>query len=173
MPKTLKTKTGGKTIKINVRKPAAEKLLDAQALPKKSARISRVVAISAAVGFILGGWLLAYLFFSKNPATPDFTPEIIVPEDEESLAEPIPEPQAAPVPTPTPPAVEIQQVLILDTPLGYLNVREGPGTNFAKIGQVNPGETYELVSEDATAWYQIRLDASRTGWVTKKHAEVK
>lgn len=74
----------------------------------------------------------------------------------------------------TTPSVKLQEVEILETPTGYLNVRKGPGTNFEKIAQVKPGESYSLVSEDETAgWYEIKLSDSSTGWVTKQYAKIK
>src|SRR3989338_1390581 len=64
---------------------------------------------------------------------------------------------------PPPPAVTFQQVLILDPPTGFLNVRAGAGTNFAKVGEVSPGEVYDLVSENTAngGWYQIKLEIGR------------
>jgi len=58
---------------------------------------------------------------------------------------------------------ELGKVLIDQTSLGYLNVREGPGTNYAKIGQAISGEEYVLL-EEKDSWYRIRLDESTVGW---------
>ena len=98
-------------------------------------------------------------------------PEIIVPNDTPTTSADTPAASESPK---SEPEVVKSTVTVLDTPTGYLNVRGGPGTNFEKIGQINPGETYELVTADQDkGWYQIKLDEARNGWVTKQYAEIK
>ena len=67
-------------------------------------------------------------------------------------------------PTPTVPTV-----LILNTQLGYLNVRESSSVSSAKIGQVNPGESYELISEEE-GWFEIKLKDGQKGWISSSYA---
>lgn len=55
-------------------------------------------------------------------------------------------------------------VQITDTPTGFLNVREGPGTSHTLKGVVYPGEKY-LVLEEAPSWYKLRLRDGSEGWV--------
>ena len=50
------------------------------------------------------------------------------------------------------------------TSLGYLNVRQGPGINFEKIGEVLPGKEY-IILEEKDSWYKIEIAANTTGWV--------
>lgn len=47
-----------------------------------------------------------------------------------------------------------------------LNVRSGPSTDHDLLGQVNSGEQYEILEEDAE-WVKIQFDDS-SGWVTKE-----
>ena len=56
------------------------------------------------------------------------------------------------------------KVRIKDTSLGYLNVRQGPGINFEKIGEVLPGKEY-IILEEKDSWYKIEIAANTTGWV--------
>src|SRR3989344_1987252 len=56
---------------------------------------------------------------------------------------------------------------ISETPTGWLNVRSGPGTNFAPVGRVNPGEVYPLLAEEGE-WYRIE-----NGWVSKQYTIIK
>ncbi len=58
---------------------------------------------------------------------------------------------------------------IADTPTGWLNVRSGPGTSFASLGRVNPGEVYPLLAEEGE-WYRIKFgNQSKEGWVAKQY----
>jgi hypothetical protein len=60
------------------------------------------------------------------------------------------------------------QVEILQTPTGILNVRNGPGTGYAVIGQVSPGEKYDLL-EESSGWYKIK--AAKEGWISNQYAK--
>lgn len=61
-------------------------------------------------------------------------------------------------------------VLILDTPTGFLRVREKPSLAGAEVAQVKPSETYDLVSEQ-TGWYEIKLKDGKTGWISSQYAK--
>lgn len=54
---------------------------------------------------------------------------------------------------------------ILDTEVGYLNVRSEPSVNGEQVTQVNPGEQYEY-TEQRNGWYNIILDDGTEGWVS-------
>lgn len=165
-------KRTSKAIKINVRKKP-EGLVDPKLVPKKR-DLSKVIALSTILGFLVGGFGIAYILFSNNPLSIEVQPEIIVPDNETLPEEETPAATTTPESTKAPQVV-IQQLEILDTPTGYLNVRTGAGTNFEKITQIKPGESYEFISETAEngGWYQIRLDITTTGWITKRYARIK
>jgi hypothetical protein len=74
--------------------------------------------------------------------------------------------QSAVLITPTP-SVAVNTVLILDTPTGFLRVREN--INGAEIARATPGETYELISEKSS-WFEIKLKDGRTGWINSQYA---
>ena len=47
-----------------------------------------------------------------------------------------------------------------------LNVREGPGTNYAIVAVVSPGETLPIAARNANAdWYEVTLPSGSGGWV--------
>ncbi len=47
-----------------------------------------------------------------------------------------------------------------------VNVREGPGTNYATLGQIQPGGNFDIVGKSpAGDWWQIALPNGRNGWV--------
>jgi hypothetical protein len=69
--------------------------------------------------------------------------------------------------SPTPP-LKGKTVLILDTPTGFLRVRETVGGG--EIGRVTPGEVYQFVDEQE-GWLQIKLKDGQQGWVSNQYAK--
>jgi hypothetical protein len=66
-----------------------------------------------------------------------------------------------------------QMLEILSTPTGFLRVRSEPSTLASEVGQVKPGETYELVEEDTdTGWFKIIFAEGKEGWITSQYAKV-
>ena len=90
-----------------------------------------------------------------------------------SEAQPSGTPSAKTTPTPTKGATQSgslkQQITILETPTGFLRVRQDPSVGSAQVGQVNPGEKYNLLNEQ-TGWYQIKLKDGTVGWVSSQYA---
>ncbi len=54
---------------------------------------------------------------------------------------------------------------IAQTPTGFLNVRSGPGTNFALLTTIYPGEKYAWVAQNGK-WYQILMRDGSKGWIS-------
>jgi len=78
--------------------------------------------------------------------------------------------QASPTPT-SEPKEEKPQVKILSTPTGFLRVRNEPSASAKEIGQVDPGETFEILEEDEkTGWYKIEYEEGQEGWVSNQYA---
>ena len=77
-------------------------------------------------------------------------------------------PSATPSASPSP-KVSVS-VTILETPTGFLRVRNAPSLGGAEIGQVKPGEKYQLLNEQ-TGWYQIKLTTGATGWISSQYAQ--
>ncbi len=99
----------------------------------------------------------SYLATSTPPATPAINNQVTPPKDATSS------PEVKDV------APQNTQVLILDTPTGWLNVRSGPTTTETIVGKVNPGETYDLIQEK-DSWYKIHF-AGQEGWITSQYAK--
>ncbi|MDO8659736.1 MAG: PEGA domain-containing protein [Candidatus Parcubacteria bacterium] len=68
-----------------------------------------------------------------------------------------------------PVAIITPKILILNTPTGFLRVRESNSIYSLEIAQVKPGEEYELVSEKE-GWFEIKLDSDRVGWISSSYA---
>lgn len=64
-----------------------------------------------------------------------------------------------------------QRLKILDTPTGWLRVREAPGLNASESAQVLPGEEYNYFTKQDN-WYQIEYDANKLGWVSGEYVEL-
>ncbi|KUK78888.1 MAG: hypothetical protein XD95_0724 [Microgenomates bacterium 39_7] len=67
-------------------------------------------------------------------------------------------------------------VTILSTPTGWLRVRSGPGTGFAEIAKVFPGEKYPFLAEDE-GWLKISLEdeteeKQTEGWISSQYGEI-
>lgn len=51
-----------------------------------------------------------------------------------------------------------------------LNLRTGPGVNFARVSVLNNGDVIELLGRNArTTWIQVRLADGRSGWVNSAY----
>ncbi len=97
-------------------------------------------------------------------ATPDWTPTPVV------FATATPEP---PTPTPEPEFTATPEVPPTETPnptarlsaSQAVNVRSGPGTNYAAIGKLAVGQSYEITGKNQGGdWLQFQFDG-RQGWV--------
>ena len=81
---------------------------------------------------------------------------------------PTPSPSATPTGTPVPPTLIATPQYIEGTLTIKVNVRSGPGTNFAALGQLNAGEKVQVILRDGTGeWYQILYPSASggRGWV--------
>ncbi|MCX6722643.1 MAG: SH3 domain-containing protein [Candidatus Staskawiczbacteria bacterium] len=60
-------------------------------------------------------------------------------------------------------------VKILDTPIGWLKVRDSALSNGNIIAKVYPGETYQYTQEK-DGWYNIILLNNETGWISAEYS---
>lgn len=65
-------------------------------------------------------------------------------------------------------ASESGKILILDTPTGFLRVRQDATVTSGEIAKVLPDESYPLL-ESRPGWYKIKLDG-KEGWVSSQYA---
>jgi len=110
--------------------------------------------------------LVAYLPSPTAPPTPTPPP----PTPSPIPPSPTPTATAAPptaTPTPEPPtATPTSAGPPIVTAAGEVNVRQGPGTNYAVIGHLTTGEVALLIGRNETGdWWQIRRDDGAIGWV--------
>jgi hypothetical protein len=65
----------------------------------------------------------------------------------------------------------VAKVIILQTPTGFLRVRDQASLGGAEIAQVKPGEIYQLLDDQTTGWYQIKLTNGKSGWISSEYAQ--
>lgn len=72
---------------------------------------------------------------------------------------------STPTDTPTPTATPTLYGIV--NARQRINVRSGPGTTFAAIDALSPGDGAQIIGQDeANGWYQVQLDDEKTGWVS-------
>lgn len=74
-------------------------------------------------------------------------------------------PTASPSATPV-----IIKVTILQTPTGFLRVREDASINGAEIARVIPGDVLEFL-EEKPDWFHIKLKNGKNGWISSAYAK--
>lgn len=80
----------------------------------------------------------------------------------QGVASPQPSPSATPVATPTQSFVRVQDEYVKNR----INIREQASDTSTVIGKMTFGEKYEVLSQ-VDGWYQIKIDASQIGYVSK------
>lgn len=64
------------------------------------------------------------------------------------------------------------RVEIVETPTGFLRVRDEASTDSVEVGRVEPGQDYDVLeqSEDGK-WVKIRTEEDTEGWVSKEYTK--
>jgi uncharacterized protein YgiM (DUF1202 family) len=105
----------------------------------------------------------------------------------ESLTRPTPTPFASPsaslsvtptvtpkfTPTPTRGKTAKMKIIILETPNGFLRVRQEASTASPEIARVNTGDEFDVIEESANGWIKITTVEGETGWVSGQFTEKK
>jgi len=73
-------------------------------------------------------------------------------------------------PLSTPQVPKVEKVTVLDTPTGFLRVREDSSIAFLEIGRVSPGDSLELITEKE-GWFQVKMKDGKTGWISSQYAK--
>jgi len=154
---------------------ASPKLLTPQAIKRAGKKGAGIGSFLLWLLFFLllafGGYQI-YAWYSAKHAQPaqntDYSAVVTAPEPS-PLPNPLPTPATTTPPTATTtPPVGVKQLMIKDTPTGYLNVRSTPSTSGKLVTQVHPNEVYTY-TDSKNGWYQIVLAGGKSGWVTGQY----
>jgi hypothetical protein len=115
----------------------------------------------------LGYKLTISVYLSTLLTGPTPTPQAITPSPSATTT---PSPSLAMTVTPIPKVGA--SALILDTPTGFLRVRDNPSLDGSEIAEVKPGQKFPLLNEQ-DGWYEIQLTDGTTGWISTQYAEKK
>lgn len=142
-------------------------------LPLIIAIIGTIIVVAVVVYFFLGGGMnngnnnvQATAVPTAVVQTPSPTPGPTLAPTQAPVIElpteatPTPQPLATPAPTPTPQKVYESATVWANA----LSVREGPGTNYAKVGKVRYKQTFK-VYEETSKWVKIQLSSGAFGWI--------
>jgi len=72
----------------------------------------------------------------------------------------------------TPPITTTPEVKVLQTPTGFLRVRDKPSLSGKEIAQVKPGDQLILL-EELSGWIRVRLSDGTEGYVSSAYVEKK
>lgn len=105
---------------------------------------------------------------SAERVSPEEAPTALAPEapPPETTAAVAPETAAAPAPAPDAAADATGGELRRVTG-DRVNMREGPGTSFAVVGQMTAGETAEVL-EERDGWVWVRAGTGAEGWMSAR-----
>jgi hypothetical protein len=73
---------------------------------------------------------------------------------------------------PTVPVSATAQVIIKNTPTGFLRVRNSASANGQEMGQVKPGDVLTML-EEIPNWYRVRLSDGKEGYISAAYAQKK
>ena len=68
----------------------------------------------------------------------------------------------------TPPITVTPEVVVRDTPTGFLRVRDKPSLSGKEVTQVKPGDKLILL-EELPSWYRVRLSDNTEGYVSSAY----
>lgn len=111
----------------------------------------KVVRIKTVAGYRL----TAEVFLGINPVIVDLNPALSSP--------------SADLENKTATTSGISKVTILQTPTGFLRVRDEPSLSGLEIAKVTPGDEFDLIDEKS-GWFNIKLKDGRTGWINGQYA---
>lgn len=142
-------------------------------LPLIIAIIGTIIVVAVVVYFFLGGGMnngnnnvqatpvpTAVVQTQSPTPGPTLAPTTQAPVIELPTESTPPPVVATPAPTPTPQKVYESATVWANS----LSVREGPGTNYAKIGKAKRTQTFK-VFEETSKWVKIQLSSGAFGWI--------
>lgn len=129
-----------------------------------------------AVNVFAGKRVVVQAKLAKKPnPTPTATSAAVLTTPINPTPTPNSSPKASSTPKPTvkPGTTAKPYVEILETPTGFLRVRDAPATTGKELGQLNTGDTAPYAGETQNNWYKITFkNATSSAWVSGQYAKL-
>jgi len=112
----------------------------------------------------------AMLIVAKTPSEyyrVSSSPTPSPPPPEESPKPPRTKQEITSLPPATPSVKSEPSLRVIQVTWSNVNLREGPGTNYKKVGSIQQGTSVELL-EDKGNWLRVRLQSGKEVWVSKQ-----
>ena len=104
---------------------------------------------------------------TPEPVPPTDTPEPVLPTD--TPLPPTPTLPPPPTNTPLPPTATPEPAPFIVVASDKVNVREGPGTTYKRVGQISKGQKLDIVGKNpAGDWWQVCCLDGRQVWIVDK-----
>ena len=134
-----------------------------------------VAAVSSDLGKTVTVQSQTQLYVGENIVPPVVEPT--PPPEQVAQAEPTPTPTPEPTPTPTPeptatPTAEPPAEGVVKATINSetLNLRAGPGTNYAKLGIVRRGDVLTVIGKNENgSWIKIKANNGAEAWVNAEY----
>ena len=107
---------------------------------------------------------------SEITETPASTPTLESIEEVSVIFDDSPKLNSDPVESVEDVTEQFNKLIILDTPTGWLNVRDGASLDGKIIAKVYPNEQYEYTDEKNN-WYFITISENKSGWVFEDYVQ--
>ena len=147
---------------LNVSDVKTERKLISRNIIAKAPLMEKAIkmAVEESVQIVVAKTPLEYYRVSSIPSTSSFS-------SKETPKPPKPQPIATTSPSPPPEAKPEPPLRIIQVIWPYVNLRNGPGTNYRNVGNVKKGTLLALL-EDGGDWLRIRLQNGKEVWVNKE-----
>ncbi len=105
---------------------------------------------------------------TPTPVTPIPTPtatRVLLTSEPQTESDTLPEGDTAQASSPAPVTQSVNEPQLIAP--GPVNIRSGPGINYAVLGTLNADTPVPIVGRNAdTSWWQIKISGDATGWVS-------
>jgi hypothetical protein len=139
------------------------------------------VALASCAGSLPQGPAATQAPLAQKTKRPTFTPTPLVPPTATPVpatptptaAPPTDTPVAPPTATPVPPTPTPEPSPVVQVVVETLNVRQGPGAEYPRIGQVRQGDRLQVIARSpAGEWYLICCVGGKQGWVAVEYVRL-
>ncbi len=115
---------------------------------------------------------------SLRSSSPGPSPRVSPTPTPSKIARPTSSPTPTRAPSPSSTASQqtrnVRKVEVLDTPTGFLRVREEPSTSSSEVGRAKLGDRFSVLDVrdvGGVSWYKIAFTETQDGWISGQYAK--